>query len=34
VAAAFREAAEQLIVPGVGVRADLNCGYLVDRRAS
>jgi SAM-dependent methyltransferase len=33
VTAAFREAAEQLIVPGAGVRADLNWGYLVGRRS-
>jgi len=25
-------ASEQLIVPGAGVRADLNWGYLVGRR--
>jgi hypothetical protein len=34
VTAAFRDAAKQLIVPGAGVRADLNWGYLVGRRAS
>lgn len=29
---AFREMAAQLVVPGAGVRADLNWGYLVGRR--
>lgn len=32
VLAAFREMAEQLTVPGAGVRAELNWGYLIGRR--